>query len=47
MIMKKINDVLVTINATYHNSWSVKKHKFGIKGFTKKGIEILEKKKVK
>ena len=46
-IMKKINDVLVTINATYHNSWQVKKHKFGIEGFTKKGAEFLEKIKVK
>ena len=46
-IMKKINEVLVTINATYHNTWQVKKHKFGIEGFTQKGAEILEKIKVK
>ena len=46
-IMKKINDVLVTINATYHNSWSVKKHKFGVQGFTEKGIKFLQGIKVK
>ena len=46
-IMRKINDVLVTINATYHNSVQVKKHKFGIEGFTKKGAEMLSKIKVK
>lgn len=46
-IMKKINDVLITINASYHNSWQVKKHKFGIEGFTKKGAEFIEKIKIK
>ena len=46
-IMKKINDVLITINASYHNSWQVKKHKFGIEGFTKKGAEFIKKIKIK
>ena len=46
-IMKKINNVLITINVTYHDSWQVKKHKFGLEGFTKKGAEILSKMKVK
>ena len=46
-VMKKINDVLITINAAYHKPELVKKHKFGLEGFTKKGAEIIEKMKVK
>lgn len=42
-IMKKIDDVLTTINVSYNNPWQVKKNKFGIKGFTKKGYETLQK----
>ncbi len=42
-IMKKINDTLVTINAVYHNPAYVKKHQFGMKGFTKKGYETIQK----
>ena len=42
-IMKKINDVLIRINATYHNPDYVKKHRFSIEGFTKQGYEKLQK----
>lgn len=46
-IMKKINDVLIMINTSYHLSGHVRKHQLSIEGFTKKGAEILEKIKVK
>ena len=46
-IMKKINDTLMTINTVYHRSEFVKKYKFGIEGYTKKGAEFLNKIKVK
>ena len=46
-IMKKINTVLIMINASYHNPSCVKKHRFSVEGFTKKGAEILQNIKVK
>lgn len=46
-IMKKINNTLITINASYHNSAMVKKHQFNVKGFTEKGIKFLQGIKVK
>lgn len=46
-IMKKINYVLIMINASYHQAGHVRKHQFGLEGLTKKGAEALEKIKVK
>ena len=46
-IMKKINDVLMMINVSYHQPWHVRKHQFGIDGYTKKGADLLSKIKVK
>lgn len=45
-VFKQVRNTLVMINATYHNSWNVKKHQFSISGFTKKGFENLNKIKV-
>ena len=46
-IMNKINDTLITFNNVFHNSALVKKHKFGISGFTEKGAELIRKITVK
>ncbi len=46
-IMKKIDNSLKTLNEQYDNSAVVKKKKISFEGFTKKGIEILEKLKGK
>ena len=46
-ITKKINDVLMMINVSYHQPGHVIKHQFGIEGFTKKGADLLSKIKVK
>ena len=46
-VMKKINDTLLTINNVFHNSALVKKHKFGISGFTNKGAELIKRITVK
>ena len=45
--MKKIDNSLKTLNEQYDNSAVVKKKKISFEGFTKKGIEILEKLKGK
>ena len=42
-IMKNIRNTLIEINAMYHHPDYVKKHRFSIEGFTKKGYETLQK----
>ena len=42
-IMKKIEFALIDFNIWYHQAERVKKHKFSIEGFTKKGYETLQK----
>ena len=46
-IMKQINKTLTSFNVSFNNPTAVKKHKLSISGFTKKGFEVLFKKKVK
>ncbi len=46
-IMKKVDKSLKFLNEQYDNSAVVKKKKISFEGFTKKGIEILEKLKGK
>ena len=42
-VLKNIKDTLIEINAMYHHPDYVKKHRFSIEGFTKKGYETLQK----
>ena len=42
-IMKNIRDTLIEINAMFHYPDYVKKHRFSIEGFTKKGYETVQK----
>ena len=42
-IMKKISFALIDFDVFYNNASRVKKHRFSIEGFTKKGYETLQK----
>lgn len=47
-VMNSIKQVLLMMNASFYNSDVVKKHRLGVEGFTKKGMEVLQEiKKVK
>lgn len=46
-VMDKVKSVLTDFNKNYNNPQLVKKNKFSIKGYTKKGYEMLSKIKVK
>ena len=41
-IMKKINSTLIELNAVFHYPEHVKKYRFSLEGFTKKGYETLQ-----
>ncbi len=42
-ILKNIHNTLIEINAIFHHTDYIKKYKFSIEGFTKKGYEVLQK----